>query len=341
MKKKQDSKYILLIKSLLLALPFIALIGLYIVKDPFMILREYDDYDHPEVRYPHFGYMTWMKYKKYDAIKHYDSFIIGASCSAAFQSYEWKKYIKGTPFRLLGSNENLYETAAKINKLIDEKGSKIKNILLVTDKTLLAVSTPESGLMHIYPQELSGKSMFEINKEFIKGYFTPEFLKPYLTYITTNKCKKYEDQRINGGFLLWDKYTNDDIRVRDKEKEIKAFGLEKFYEKCKDNFVNLPNKHQEEGAPVFSNVHIGIMKSLKNRIDSCHISLKIAMGPQLDGGYINSKDEQILYDIFGKKNVVVYNKKEYKYLETKYNFYDWIHYRLPIANRILRDLYAN
>ena len=65
------------------------------------------------------------------------------------------------------------------------------------------------------------------------------------------------------------------------------------------------------------------------------------MGPQLDGGYINSKDEQILYDIFGKKNVVIYNKKEYKHLETKYNFYDWIHYRLPIANKILRDLYAN
>lgn len=121
MKKKKYIKCIFFAKCLFLASPFILLLGLYVVKDPFMVLREYEDYDHPEVRYPHFGYMTWKKYKKYDPVKHYDSFIIGASCSAAFQSYEWKRYIKGTPFRLLGSNENLYEAAAKINKLIDEK----------------------------------------------------------------------------------------------------------------------------------------------------------------------------------------------------------------------------
>ena len=64
MKKKQDFKYILLIKSLFLALPFIALIGLYIVEDPFMILREYDDYDHPKFVLSNIGHIGWLKFKK-------------------------------------------------------------------------------------------------------------------------------------------------------------------------------------------------------------------------------------------------------------------------------------
>jgi membrane protein len=61
MKKKQNFKYTLFIKSLFLAVPFITLIGLYIVEDPFMILREYDDYDHPKFVLNNIGHIGLVK----------------------------------------------------------------------------------------------------------------------------------------------------------------------------------------------------------------------------------------------------------------------------------------
>ena len=63
MKKKKYIKCIFLLKTLLVALPVIVLITFYVVKDPFMILREYDDYDHRECVLTNVGYIIWLKFK--------------------------------------------------------------------------------------------------------------------------------------------------------------------------------------------------------------------------------------------------------------------------------------
>ncbi len=46
----------------LLALPFLLLGVLYVVEDPFMVLRRYADYDHPKVCQSE-GTVSWLKYK--------------------------------------------------------------------------------------------------------------------------------------------------------------------------------------------------------------------------------------------------------------------------------------
>ena len=103
-KKTLSSLYV---KVLLLAFPFIVCLGVYIYNDPFMVIKHYDDYDHPVVMIQSEGPIGWYKYKNYRDTMHYDSFIMGSSCTMAFQSSEWKKYIKGSPFRLFSNSEGL------------------------------------------------------------------------------------------------------------------------------------------------------------------------------------------------------------------------------------------
>ncbi len=47
-----------------MALPFLLLGVLYVVEDPFMVLRRYADYDHPKVCQSE-GTVSWLKYKAY------------------------------------------------------------------------------------------------------------------------------------------------------------------------------------------------------------------------------------------------------------------------------------
>jgi len=341
MRKKQDSKYILLIKSLLLALPFIALIGLYIVKDPFMILREYDDYDHPEFVLSNIGHISWLKFKKNNPSKHYDSFILGASCTAAYQSNFWQKHIKGSVIRLTSNNNSLYELVEMLEALEKEPHQKINNILIVSEPILLAVDKEESGVLHAFPTEVSGKSMISLNIDYLKAFFDIPFLSAYIKHnffeISNDATKLY----LNDNKCFADRYTNDAVGIRVKEQEINSKGESVFYKERQEQFAGVDTMLRETMPALFGDSQKALFKRVKAVAQRHNTNLKIAIGPNLETGYMNPKDDAILREIFGDKNVVNYNVPAYKDLEKKENFYDKVHYRPHIAKQILRDLYAN
>lgn len=341
MKKKQDFKYILLIKSLFLALPFIALIGLYIVKDPFMILREYDDYDRPEFVLSNIGHISWLKFKKNNPSKHYDSFILGASCTAAYQSNFWQKHIKGSVIRLTSNNNSLYELVEMLEALEKEPHQKINNILIVSEPILLAVDKEESGVLHAFPTEVSGKSMISLNIDYLKAFFDIPFLSAYIKHnffgISNDATKLY----LNDNKCFADHYTNDAVGIRVKEQEINSKGETVFYKERQEQFAGVDTMHRETMPALFGDSQIALFKRVKAVAQRHNTNLKIAIGPNLETGYMNPKDDAILREIFGDKNVVNYNVPAHKDLEKKENFYDKVHYRPHIAKQILRDLYAN
>lgn len=100
----------------LLALPFLLLGVLYVVEDPFMVLRRYADYDHPKVCQSE-GTVSWLKYKAYRDSMHYDSFIMGSSCTKAFSTADWNQYIHGRPFRMFCNNEGVADLCQKLEAL--------------------------------------------------------------------------------------------------------------------------------------------------------------------------------------------------------------------------------
>lgn len=98
------------INTILLAIPFLGLIIWYVVKDPFMVIRTYDDYDSPEICQSE-GAVGWYKYKMFRHKMHYDSFIMGSSSTLAFNTSDWNRYIKAHPFRLFSNGEGSWTCA--------------------------------------------------------------------------------------------------------------------------------------------------------------------------------------------------------------------------------------
>ncbi|WP_448924526.1 hypothetical protein [Hoylesella nanceiensis] len=341
MKKKQNFKYILFIKSLFLALPFIALCGLYVVEDPFMILREYDDYDHPKFVLNNIGHIGWLKFKKNNPSKHYDSFILGASCTAAFQSNYWREHIKGSVIRLTSNNNSLYELVEMLEALEKQPRQEINNVLIVSEPILLAVDKEEAGVLHALPTEVSGKSMISLNIDYLKAFFDIPFLSAYIKHnffgISNDATKLY----LNDNKCFVDHYTNDAVGILAKEQEINSKGESVFYKERQQQFAGWDTMPRETMPALFGDSQIALFKRVKAVAQRHNTNLKIAIGPNLETGYMNPKDDAILREIFGDKNVVNYNVPAHKDLEKKENFYDKVHYRPHIAKLILRDLYAN
>ena len=233
--KKYKSLIKVVAKTLLLAAPFIFLLTIYFVKDPFIVLREYEDYDHPVLRRQHLGYITWHKFLKYNPEKHYDSFIMGASGSLAFTCDEWNKHIKASPIRMISFDEGLYNTYARMKALDEIKGQKIKNVLIVTDPKLLPIAEPQEDVYRVLGPNINGISWLKFHTMFIQSFLVPDFFLPYLRYLFTGYDNKGSEAIINHRKKTLEKYTNDAAEAKVIENLIIQKGFQFFSKKIKKN----------------------------------------------------------------------------------------------------------
>ena len=224
---KQHLKIALLCKVFALALPFFFLLGSFVVVDPFMIIKDYKDYDHPRANFglQNLGYISWLKFKKNNPSKHYDSFILGASCTLTYQSKYWKEYINGRVFRLPSNDENLYEIVNLLEALEKQPHQKIRNILIVSEPRLLAIDEETKGIMHTFPREVSGRSMFSLGTDYIKGFFSMPFNYSYMKYVVSRMIGRKTGDSAENNQGIADTKTNDDLSISQREADINSKGL--------------------------------------------------------------------------------------------------------------------
>ena len=339
MKKTYKQLIKIVAKTLLLATPFIFLLTIYFVKDPYMVLREYEDYDHPVLKQQHIGYVTWHKFLKYNPEKHYDSFIMGASGTAAFTCDEWNKHIHGTPIRIASFDEGLYDTYAKMKALDEMKGQKIKNVLIITEPRLLAFTKPQTGIIHAISPEICGMSKFEFQLIYIKSFLELNIYRPYLTFLFTGKYDNSEIDIINNGEKCLTKYTNDTETIKEVDDLIEKKGFQAFYETHKNYFISCKKRTPKMLPTIFKKPQIEMLKALKQIIDKHHTNFKLVLTPGLNKDYINNKDFAILQQILGKENVFSYELNVHKELNKIENFRDGEHIRYCIGQYILNDIY--
>ena len=114
-------------KLSILLTPFIALLVVYFLNDPFMVLRHYDRYDNSPVMLNE-GYIGWQMYMNNRDSIAFDSFIMGNSCTMAYQCHEWEKYLDGgRAVRLFGNAESIAAISKKLQAL-ERNGAEIKNL---------------------------------------------------------------------------------------------------------------------------------------------------------------------------------------------------------------------
>ena len=168
-------------KLFILFIPFIALLAVYFLDDPFMVLKNYERYDQTPVVLNE-GHVGWQMYLNNRDTIPIDSYIMGNSCTMAYQCHEWEKYLHGgRAVRLFGNAESLAAVCLKL-KALDKAGATIKNLLLIIDKESLHNDRCLTGHSNILPPAISGISNFKFQKEFCQAFFYPNFLLPYLDY---------------------------------------------------------------------------------------------------------------------------------------------------------------
>ncbi|MGP1591024.1 MAG: hypothetical protein ACTTHI_04435 [Prevotella sp.] len=335
LKKTLSSLYI---KVLLLAFPFIVCLGIYVYTDPFMVIKHYDDYDHPTVMIQSEGPIAWYKYKSYRDTMHYDSFIMGSSCTMAFQTSEWKKYIKGSPFRFFSNSEGLGDLLLKLEALDRQPNQPIKNLLIVAEPVLLNLTVEQRGVMHIMPPEVSGRSIAYYQTTFLQGFFRKDFFTAYMTYLFKKKYDNSMNRIINNVGQSRTRYTNDEIlHIQNK---IDSLG-EQYYqtEEWKKLRANLETAYVR--PPIIKAPQKECLLQIQRICKKHNTNVKIAIGPDFKPGYVNSADVKLLKQIFGENNVLNYNDAAHsEYAHYSY-FYDSAHYNTKVAEKMLYELYRN
>ena len=175
------------LKLLLVLMPLLLPVLVYVVFDPFEVLRKYDrHYNDPRIVYNR-DYNTTETFMSNYVKQGYDSFIFGNSRSLAFHCRDWNRYIKAkSVYHFDASAESLYGIYKKII-FLDERGVNLKNCLLILDDVALAKSDNHKGHIAIKHPKVSRESALDFHLEFLRAFMTPRFLTGFLDYKIRNR----------------------------------------------------------------------------------------------------------------------------------------------------------
>lgn len=319
-------------KLALFTIPFWALIALYVYDDPFMVLHKYDVYDSDVKLNEH--HVGWQIYKNNKDSVHFNSFILGNSCTMAFRCGEWEKYLApgDRAIRLFGNAESIKAVSLKLRAL-DREGAEIKNVLIVLDRASLSHFELLTGYGNVLPSAISGSNPLTVQLAFIQGFATPDFLFPYLKYRMTGKVE-LKMKRMNPYGRIRDSRNNDAFNPR--EKMIEKDG-EAYWKKRKNEFperdgtitVNDPAIYQKQRKVLDE-----IMAVLRRH----NTSIRVLISPDYDQKELHPYDRKILQSIFGKENVYDFSGIN-EFTKDYHNYYESGHYRPLLGNKLLERIY--
>lgn len=319
-------------KMMLFTIPFWALIALYLYDDPFMVLHKYDLYDSDVMLNEH--HVGWQIYKNHNDSVHFNSFILGNSCTMAFRCREWEKYLDSgdRAIRLFGNGETIKAISLKLRAL-DREGAKIKNVLMILDRSSLSHFELRTGPRDILPAAISEANPFIVQMEFMQAFAMPDFLFPYLKYRITGKVEP-DMKLMNPYGRIRDPKNNDALNPR--EKQIEQEG-EAYWSNRKKEFPERDGTVSIAAPAIFQRQRI-ILDEIKEILHRHGTSVRIIISPDYIQRELHADDRKILQNIFGKENVYDFSGIN-EFTKDYHNYYEAGHYRPLLGNKLLERIY--
>ena len=330
---RKHSAFLRIVRKLVLfAIPFWALIALYVYDDPFMVLRKYDQYDSDVMLNEH--HVGWQIYKNHNDSVHFNSFILGNSCTMAFRCGEWEKYLApgDRTIRLFGNAESIKAISLKLRAL-DREGAEIKNVLIILDRASLSHFELLTGPGNILPSAISGRNPFAVQLAFMQGFAMPDFLFPYLKYRITGKVE-LTMKRMNPYGKVRDSKNNDAFNPR--EKQIEQEG-EAYW---KNRKIEFPERDGTVtiAAPAIYQKQRKVLDEIMEVLRRHNTSIRVLVSPDYNQNELHPDDREILQSIFGKENVYDFSGIN-EFTEDYHNYYEAGHYRPLLGNKLLERIY--
>ncbi len=319
-------------KILLLACPFLLLLSYYVVRDPFMVLRHYADYDHSHVSQNE-GFVGWQKYKLQRAQAHYDAFIMGNSCTLAFSSKEWNRHIHAHPFRLFANSLGLADLCQMLDALDRQPHQPVRHLLVVGDREFLSRDRISPGAMHVMPPEVSHRSWVNVQTDFVQAFFDTRVLLPFLRYELTGKVNAAASGVIVTTLPTRERITNDAIIAQDDTiaKHGEAYWAGGEWDKAR---LNRPTV----ARPVVFESQRRLLGKIADFCRRHHTDLRLVIGPCTDRVATHPQDIAAIRAVVGAEHFFDYSDRQ-SWCDV-HHYYDPEHYRRSMGTMMLNDMYG-
>lgn len=336
--KNKHSKLSFWMKIVLLISPCLPLVIIYLYNDPYMILHNYKRFDKTKVLLPNEAYIGWENYMQNCDSIHYNSFILGNSCTMAFKTQAWEKHLnkKCKAVRFFDNAETIGGVFQKM-QLLDSVGAKLENILIVIDRKSFINTDPLKSTNHLISAKASNISKIKINLRFLLEFLYPIHSLTYLEYLITGKYSDRMSNVIHDGPPIREPFTNNFINPNEKEIEQKK---EAYWVEHKRRFRKKRIHKGEEEKPIISTAQIDLLHRMNQICMKHNTNIKIIIGPDYYQQRINSLDIKKLKEIFGNNAIWDFTGIN-EYTSDYHNYYEPGHYRPFIGEKLLEKIYAN
>ena len=218
MRKHGMKRFVLL--SLLALLPVLLMVAIYIIRDPFHVIKPYNGSINNTADTVQLtvntGYFSTEAFKYFEPTRHYDSFIMGSSLSGYYRIQDWVRHLPDSvsAFHFNASRETLIGIRNKLNYLV-ASGSTIKHVLIVMEDEMLKRQPIDQDVLFVqHPQTASNVSWWEFHQLYFNAFRHPELaaytIWPNATttrlalekgYATTDIPDRIEE--LNEGYYGW------------------------------------------------------------------------------------------------------------------------------------------
>lgn len=315
--------------------PFILLVIIYIITDPFMVIFNYDDFNKKPYIQKNRDYVSSRMFIKNSATYEYDSFIFGSSTALYIPPSIWSNYISTDKhiYSFDASGENLIGVWSKI-KYLDSRNYHIKNALVVVDFNLFGefINSDPTYMKHyeIYPS-----SRYNFQYKYFLQFINPEFFIALTHHTISKRFYPYMSKALISYEYRYDTITNEYYNTGiDKLLKTDSLG---YYNKRIDKFKIRSGEYTEEKR-IITSKHLQTLNEIRTIFTKHHTNYKIVIGPSYGQVAFNKEDILALQTIFGKENVFNFSGIN-RFSEDRSNFYDMIHFKKYVGKELLDSTY--
>lgn len=327
----------------------------YIVADPFQVLRHYDSYfPDPDAQPLRIGMnkgmvtLTNFNDRRKEG-REYNSFIFGSSISIYYDAKKWAALLEEEsaedsigagviwPYHFDSASETLMSMARKLQYL-DSEGIPIRNALVILDPIIMATEVSD-GPAFLDPPQLHDSFLETIKYHytFFRAATNADFFKSYIPSsfshlpVENGRNLLFERQPI-----VYDKTVNQET-IPQWDSIISA-DSRKFY---MEHPLKASPENTSESALVLTEKRVRALESIKKVFDRHSTDYQIIIGPNRSKITLNPSDLKVFRRIFGSDRIHDFSSSHTSFLETDTMLYDNTHYRPPMAEIMMRQVYLS
>lgn len=314
---------------------FLILLCVYIYKDPFKAIRDYDDYSMSRVAVnrDHISTETFLKNHQQ---QQYNSFLLGSSRVLAISIDKWKDKIglDNSPYMFDASRETVYGIHSKL-QFLDSKGTKLDNVIIFLCRDH-SFQDYHDDVWHLTIKHYatSGQNKILYHLEYFKSFLNLEFLKNYIDWEYNQVFKLHMYKHIQQFCNSYDTISNE-LFLTDYDRNLKENEV-KYYNRI-IHAMTAERSAQIDSLSRIDYDNKKMLKEIKMILKKHNSDYRIVLSPLFEQIKYHPEDMKLLQQLFGSN---LYDFTGANSITNDYhNYYETSHFKKHIGDTILNTLY--